>query len=93
MSVLVRHGRKKAILCEAIWKAADAEWESHLQNSLEIWIQRTGGPPPSNKDPDLFAAHALAQEIGFEIANTTPPKGRAARNAYMAKRQLRLSFF
>ncbi|GAB4419060.1 MAG: hypothetical protein OHK0021_23950 [Bryobacter sp.] len=93
MSVLVRIGRKKAILCEAMWKAADLELETQLQHATEIWIQKTGGPPLSHKDPDLFAAEALKPELGFEIAAKTPPKGKAARRAYLAKRQIRLPFY
>jgi hypothetical protein len=93
MSVLIRIGRKKAILCEAMWRAADADLEQKLQHALDIWIQRTGGPPLSHKDPDLFVAEALQPELGYEIAKRTPPKGRAARTAYLSKRQLRLPLF
>jgi hypothetical protein len=93
MSVLVRIGRKKAFLCEAIWRCSDIELEQKLQEALEIWIHRTGGPPMSNKDPDSFAAAALADEMGFEVTHVTPPKGRKARIAYVSKRQIRLPFY
>jgi hypothetical protein len=93
MSVLVRLGRKKAFLCEAVWRCSDIEIEQQLQQALEIWIHKTGGPPMSNKDPDSFAAGALADECGFEVTHVTPPKGRKARNAYLAHRQIRLPFY
>ncbi len=92
MSVLVRVGRKKAILCEAEWRSADRDLESHFQNMLELWIARTGGPPLSHKDPDNYAARALQPDLGFDITHNTSPKGRAARTAYLSKRQYRLPF-
>lgn len=93
MSVLVRLGRKKAFLCEAVWRCSDLEIERQFQEALEIWIHKTGGPPLSNKDPDSYAAAALADELGYEITHVTPPKGRKARNAYLAHRQIRLPFY
>jgi hypothetical protein len=93
MSVLVRLGRKKAFLCEAVWRSSDLELERQLQDALEIWIHRTGGPPMNSKDPDSFAASALQAEIGYDITHTTPPKGRAARTAYFSRRQIKLPFY
>ena len=92
MSVIVRIGRKKAILCDARWRCADLRLEEQLQASLDIWVQKTGGPPMAHKDPDRFAAEAVSQEIEFELLMCSRPKGRSARSAYLSKRQIRLPF-
>lgn len=93
MSVLVRIGRKKAILCAGRWSCADARVEEQLQSALDIWIQRTGGPPIGNPDPDRFAADAMRNELDYEVVLSNRPRKRIPQTAYLSKRQLRLPFF
>ncbi len=92
MSVLVRIGRAKAILCGGKWTCANPRLEERLQSHLEIWIQKTGGPPIGNDDPDKFAADATSREMNFKVLLNSRPKRRLARSAYLAKRQIRLPF-
>ena len=92
MSVIVRIGRKKAILCAAKWRCADPCLEEQLQASLDIWVQTTGGPPIKHEDPDRFAAEAIRHKVEYEVLLSSRPKGRTARTAYLAKRQFRLPF-
>lgn len=93
MSVIVRIGRKKAILCSGEWTSADTRLEEQLQAGLEIWIHKTGGPPIGHPDPDHYAAEALRDELGYEIVLSNKPKRGAAGNAYLGKRQIKLPFF
>lgn len=93
MSVIVRIGRKKAILCAGKWSCADLTLEQHLQSGLDAWIQKTGGPPIKHSDPDLYSAEAIATQMGFELHLSTKPRGRSARTAYLEARQIRLPFF
>jgi hypothetical protein len=93
MSVLVRIGRKKAILCAGSWSCADPRLEEQLQAALEIWVQKTGGPPIGNPDPDKYAAEAIRLEMDYEILISNRPKRSNVKNAYLAKRQIRLPFF
>lgn len=92
MSVLVRFGRKKAILCAGKWSCADPRLEEQLQNALEIWVQKTGGPPIGYADPDKYTAEAMRHELDFEVVLSHKPKSRAAQTAYLSKRQIRLPF-
>lgn len=92
MSVLVRIGRKKAILCGGKWSCADARLEERLQVALDIWVQKTGGPPIGNLDPDKYAAEAIRHEMEFEVVLSNRPKSRQAQTAYLSKRQIRLPF-
>ncbi len=92
MSVLVRVGRKKAILCDGKWTSADARLEEQLQGSLDLWLVKSGGPPVGHADPDLFVAQALTAECGLEIVLSEKPRRAKARHAYLAKRQLWLPF-
>ena len=75
MSVIVRLGRKKAILCAGQWSCADRRVEEQLQAALEIWIHKTGGLPIGHGDPDLCTAEALSGEFGFEIVLRNKPGG------------------
>ena len=93
MSVLVRIGRKKAILCAGKWSCSDLRLEEQLQASLEIWVQKTGDPPMGNPDPDKYAAEAIRLEMDFEIVISNRPKRSNVHNAYLAKRQIRLPFY
>lgn len=93
MSVIVRIGQKKAILCASEWRCADLKLEAELQDALECWIERTGGPPLKDPDPDHFAAQAMAGEMGFEVMASLKPKGKAARTSYLNRRQIRLPFW
>jgi hypothetical protein len=93
MSVLVRIGRKKAILCAGKWSCADTRVEEQLQAALEIWVQKTGGPPIGNPDPDKYAAEAIRHEMDFEVILANKPKSHKPQNAYLSKRQIRLPFF
>lgn len=93
MSVIVRIGRKKAILCAGKWSCADLALEQQLQAGLDAWIQKTGGPPIKHADPDLYTAEAIAGDFGFELHLTTKPRGRAAKSAYLEARQIKLPFF
>jgi hypothetical protein len=93
MSVIVRLGRKKAILCAGEWSCADRRLEEDLQAALEIWIHKTGGPPIGNEDPDLYAAEALRGELGLEIVLRNKPRRSTAAEAYLGKRQYRLPFY
>jgi hypothetical protein len=92
MSVLVRIGRKKAILCAGKWRCADMRLEAQLQECLELWVQRTGGPPIGNADPDKFAAEAMCVEMEMEVILSNRPKSRSSQSAYLSKRQIRLPF-
>jgi hypothetical protein len=92
MSVLVRIGRKKAILCAGKWSCADLRLEEQLQAALEVWVLKTGGPPIGNADPDKYAAEAMRHELDYEVLITNRPKKRAPQNAYLSKRQYRLPF-
>lgn len=93
MSVIVRIGQKKAILCASEWRCADLRLEVELQTALETWIAKTGGPPLKETDPDHFAAAAMAGELGFEVMSSVKPKGKAAQTSYWKRRQLPLPFF
>jgi len=92
MSVLVRIGRKKAILCSGKWSCADLRLEEELQAVLEIWVQKSGGPPIGSPDPDKYAAEAIRHELNYEVILSNRPKKAKAQNAYLAKRQYRLPF-
>lgn len=92
MSVLVRIGRKKAILCAGKWSCADTRLEQQLQTSLEIWIQKTGGPPIGESDPDGYAAEAIRLEMSYEVVLSNRPQKRKSQTAYLSKRQIRLPF-
>lgn len=92
MSVLVRIGRKKAILCAGKWSCADLRLEEQLQASLDIWVQKTGGPPIGHADPDKFAAEAIRHEMAYEVILSNRPKSRGPQSAYVTKRQIRLPF-
>jgi hypothetical protein len=94
MSVLVRVGRKKAILCSGRWSCADTRLEEQLQAALDIWVQKTGGPPMGDTDPDQYAAEALSAEMCYEVVLSNKPKRKAtvARRAYFHKRQFTLPF-
>ena len=92
MSVLVRIGRKKAILCGGRWTCADLRLEERLQATLDIWVLKSGGPPLSHADPDKYAAEAICGELGFDVLLSARPKSRIAQIAYLAKRQIRLPF-
>ncbi|MFN9432153.1 MAG: hypothetical protein ACK6DX_18650 [Acidobacteriota bacterium] len=93
MRVIVRLGRKKAILCAGQWSCADRRVEEQLQAALEIWIHKTGGPPIGHGDPDLCTAEALSGEFGFEIVLRNKPRRGTAGQAYLEKRQIRLPFY
>lgn len=93
MSVIVRIGHKKAILCASEWRCADLRLEVELQSALETWIARTGGPPLKESDPDHFAAEAMASDLGFEVISSLKPKGKAAQTSYLKRRQLPLPFY
>ncbi len=92
MSVIIRIGRKKAILCAGKWSCADTRVETQLQDALDVWIQKTGGPPIGNSDPDRFAAEAMQQELEYEVMLANPPKSRVPQTVYLFKRQLPLAF-
>ena len=92
MSVLVRIGRKKAILCAAKWSCADPRLEEQLQAALDIWVQKSGGPPIGSPDPDKYAAEAIRIEMDYDILISNRPTNRKVQNAYLAKRQIRLPF-
>ena len=92
MSVLVRIGRNKAILCGGRWTCADTRVEEQLQSFLDIWVQKTGGPPIGHYDPDKYAADAICLDLGFDVLLNSRPKRRIAHGAYLSKRQIRLPF-
>jgi hypothetical protein len=92
MSVIVRIGRKRAILSAGKWSSADRQLEQRLQAGFDAWIEETGGPPMSHADPDYYAAEAMASTLGYELHLSAKPRGRTARTAYLERRQIRLPF-
>ncbi|MEX2263268.1 MAG: hypothetical protein WD696_15025 [Bryobacteraceae bacterium] len=91
MSVLLRIGRKVAILRDGKWVSADSRLEAQLERETESWFVDNGGPPISHFDPEHATASEMARRLGGRIAIRIPASSRS-RVLFDAKRQLEFKF-
>jgi hypothetical protein len=92
MGVILRVGRKRAILQNARWKAADLKLEAELQVITDNWIHETGGPAAGDLDPDLSTARFVARQQKGVILGASRPRRTRVLDTYFRKRQLPLDF-
>lgn len=90
MSVIVRFGRRKAILCGARWTAADGGLEEKLNRETRQWLRETGGPPLGDGDPDYTTALAMGRAHGGRIQRHLMSGRASTREAYARVRQMEL---
>ncbi len=90
MSVLVRFGRKKAILRLGRWVSADRRTETMLNEATNDWIRRTGGPPLEHPQQERVAAEEIASRFGGRILLKLNPTSKRASRVWIQHRQLRL---
>lgn len=67
MSVIVRFGSRKAILCAGEWTAADRVLEERLNQATQSWLRETGGPAIGDADPDFTTAMTIGVAHGGKI--------------------------
>lgn len=90
MSVIMRFGARRAILCGSRWTAADPALENTLNDATRQWLQETGGPPFEDADPDFTTAMVIGISHGGRIHRHLPSDKPATRNAYVNARQMNL---
>jgi hypothetical protein len=90
MSVIMRFGSRKAILCGARWLAADRDLEALLNDATRKWLQETGGPALGDADPDYTTARVIGTAHGGRIHRTLSSERISSRDAYLSARQLGL---
>jgi hypothetical protein len=90
MSVMVRFGNRKAILCQARWQAADTALETMLNEATQQWLAETGGPPLGDADPDFTTALTVGIAHGGRIHRNIPSRRPITRQVYMKARQIPL---
>lgn len=90
MSVIMRFGNRKAILCGARWQAADRTLEASLNEATHQWLSETGGPAIGDTDPDFTTACVIGVARGGRIHRTLATHSGSSRDAYLNARQLGL---
>lgn len=90
MSVIVRFGTRKAILCGSRWQAADRELEDRLNAQTAEWLRETGGPPLNDRDPDLTTAMQVGFANGGKIHRHIPSDHASTLRPYIEARQMSL---
>jgi hypothetical protein len=90
MSVLVRFGRRKAILRLGRWISADRRTEAMLNDATTAWVKETGGPPLEHPQQERVAAEEIASRFGGRILLKLNPTSRRAARVWVQHRQLRL---
>jgi hypothetical protein len=90
MSVIMRFGARKAILCGARWQAADRALEAALNEATRRWLRETGGPPIGDADPDFTTACVIGIAHGGRIHRSLAANRGSSRDAYLSARQLGL---
>ncbi len=90
MSVIMRFGARRAILCGARWTAADSTLETMLNTATREWLQQTGGPPFGDADPDFTTAMVVGIAHGGRIHRHLPSDKPTTRTAYHQARQMDL---
>lgn len=90
MSVIMRFGNRKAILCGARWQAADRDLESALNDATRRWLSETGGPAIGDADPDYTTACVIGIARGGRIHRALATGRGSSRDAYLSARQLGL---
>jgi hypothetical protein len=88
MSVIMRFGTRRAILCGARWKAADPSLERVLNDATKVWLRETGGPAIGDRDPDFTTALKVGVECGGAMHRHASPANGYAREVYLRARQL-----
>jgi hypothetical protein len=90
MSVIMRFGVRKAILCGARWRAADPLLERTLNAATGEWLRETGGPALGDADPDFTTALTIGVSHGGRVQRHLPGLRASTRDAYLRARQLSL---
>jgi len=88
MSVIMRFGTRRAILCGARWKAADPSLERALNEATAAWLRETGGPELGDRDPDFTTALKIGLARGGCMHRHAAPENGMAREVYLRARQL-----
>lgn len=92
MGVVVKVGRQLAFLRNGEWRCANRGLETHLNDTMQSWIEECGGPPLDCADPEAVAASAVTQRVKARVLLSVPTNPRAAHRVYFARRQYRLAF-
>jgi hypothetical protein len=90
MSVIMRFGSRKAILCGSRWQAADRALEIALNDATRRWLVETGGPSIGDTDPDYTTARVIGLAHGGRIHRSLAMSRGTSRDAYLNARQLDL---
>jgi hypothetical protein len=89
MPVLAKINGQKAILRSGEWRSADPRTERILNAATNAWIQRTGGPPLTDADPERRVAEHIVPSLGGRILLRVRAKSDL-RHIYLNRRQLDL---
>lgn len=92
MSVLIRVGKRKAILRRGRWLAADRRLEDRLNSETRRWIQATGGPAFSEDDQEGAVAREIARRFGGRVRLHLRSRTASSAQAYLRHRQLEFDF-
>lgn len=90
MSVMMRFGARKAILCGASWTAADPELEHTLNFATREWLRETGGPTLGDSNPELTTAQVIGISHGGRVQRFLLSRRASTRDAFLRARQLEL---
>lgn len=93
MGVVLKVGRQRAFLRGGEWRCADPSLEVRLNETLQSWIEESGGPPLSSQDPEADAAREVARRMQGRILMSVPANRRQSQRDYFARRQYKLAFF
>jgi hypothetical protein len=93
MGVVLKVGRQRAFLRNGEWRCADAGVELLLNQTLQGWIEESGGPSLSSQEPEADAAREVARRVGGRILMSVPANRRQSQRDYFARRQYKLAFF
>ena len=89
MSVLVRLGRRAAILRGGKWISADSTLEYQLNTYTSSWFQQ-GRAPWHAKDQERAVAEEIAREFGGRVTMHVPTRRKASERYFLNQRQLKL---
>jgi len=90
MGVVARVKGQTVFLREGAWRCADPDLEAELNRLTERWIQETGGPALSAKDPEREVARELTRRYRGRILAHVPARGHLGARRYFRQRQLNL---
>ncbi|MBM3723797.1 MAG: hypothetical protein FJW40_00010 [Acidobacteria bacterium] len=90
MSVLIQIRKQKAFLRDGVWRCASRELEDNLNSATRQWIDRTGGPPISDSDPERTTAKHIASVFNARVLMRIPVITSEERQRYLRLRQMNL---